>query len=96
MAEAVLVVVVLAVMLGEVLRLALAQPLEEREAPAMGDPVTVLKAEMEGEGMEDGEKEMTGAVEKELEAVTVAVTRGLVGEAEALGAESEKRGEGEG
>ena len=41
MAEAVLVVVVLAVMLGEVLRLALAQPLEEREAPAMGDPLTV-------------------------------------------------------
>ena len=46
--------------------------------------------------MEDGEKEMTGAVEKEMEAVTVAVTRGLVGEAEALGAEAETRGEGEG
>ena len=96
MAEAVLVVVVLAVMLGEVLRLALAQPLEEREAPAMGDPVTVPWAEMEGEGMEDGEKEITGAVEKEIETVTVAVTRGLVGEAEALGAEAETRGEGEG
>ena len=42
MAEAVFVVVVLAVMLVEPLRLTLAQPLEEREAPTTGDPAAVM------------------------------------------------------
>ena len=52
---------------------------------------------MESEGLEEGEAEMMGGVEKVMEAEPEAVARGLVGVAEALGAvEAEERGEGEG